>query len=222
MSNIEIKLKELCSFSDKALNIVNGSTAHLFRVMADDAKKCKFDFSKKHDDLIDDILYHGVVSDSASFVYDSILSSKNAKLIDINLTRVNHDRVTLKAIIEDALLQASTSDRGFVYVAWKSRPEEYYYVGKASSSARVNLNSHGTLLEALKDSSRLSFLMPAKSTANVLSNLEAAMIHLIEYKTGAIPRENSRKETFKLDYECREELKQIRSLVSRIHNRMNY
>ena len=109
-------------------------------------------------------------------------------------------------------------DRGFVYFAWRSRPESYFYVGKAGSSSRVNLDAHGKLLESLKNdkASRLSFIFPAKSTPENIAYLEAALLNLIEFKTGELPEENTRREYFGLEYECGEDVRTIRKLLSQI------
>ena len=220
--NIDERLEILCEYADKALNAVNLNTRKLFQLLADDAKKYNFTYEDKHQEIINAIQKNGVISDSASFIQDMILDSKRAKLVDINLSGVNRDRENLKAVISEGLLKHNKHDRAFVYIAWRSRPEEYYYVGKAGSSKRVNLDNHGKLLESLKKekASRLSFIFPAKSTSENISSLEAALIHLIEFKTGDIPSENNRKETLKFDYECGEELMKIKKLIAQIHRNL--
>ncbi|MFZ5698676.1 MAG: hypothetical protein ACOY9J_08210 [Pseudomonadota bacterium] len=162
---------------------------------------------------------NGLISDSASFISDKILDSDRAKVADLTLGP-DRSRETLKAKISEFLQEVNVNDRGFVYVAWKARPEEFHYVGKAGSSARMNLDAHGKLLEALKSASTLSFIFPAMSKANTISNLEAAMMHLIEFKTGSLPSENDKKESFHLEYECGEELTQIRKLIAQIHRQL--
>jgi hypothetical protein len=216
---IEEKLASLCDVADKSMTAVNSNTRQLFQLLADDAKKFKFSYDARHQVLIDEILQNGLISDSASFILDTILDSDRAKLADLVLGP-DRSRATLKPKISEFLREMNGNDRGFVYVAWKARPEEYHYVGKAGSSARMNLDAHGKLLEALKSASTLSFIFPAISKANTISNLEAAMMHLIEFKTGSLPTENDKKESSHLDYECGEELTQIRKLISQIHRQL--
>lgn len=122
----------------------------------------------------------------------------------------------MKNLISEKLDESNKMGRGFVYLAWKSKPEAYFYVGKAGSSKRVNVDSHGKLLESLKKASYFTLVFPSKSTRENLSNLEAAIINLIEYRIGDVPEENSRRERFILEYECGEELLKIRKLMSQI------
>lgn len=220
--NIEERLELLCEHADRAMAAVNSNTRKLFQLLAEDAKDCKFEYGNRHQELIDEILKNGVVSDSASFILEMILDSNRAKFVDINLLGLNRSRENLKSVIVETLEEHNKTDRGFVYFAWRSKPEAYYYVGKAGSGARVNLDSHGKLLEALKQekASRLSFIFPAKSTNNNISSLEAALIHLVEFRTGDIPEENDRKEKLKFEYECGEELVAIQRLVAQIHKQL--
>jgi len=219
--DIEDRLATLCNHAERALNAVNSNTRNLFQLLANDAKKCEFVFGKKHQILIDKIHKNGVVCDSASFILDMVLEAKRAKSIDINLLGIDRSRDNLKSVIAKTLDKHNKTDRGFVYCAWRSRPETYYYVGKAGSRTRVNLDTHGKLLEALKKASRLSFIFPAKSTSDNISSLEAALIHLVEFKTGAIPEENNRKEKLKFEYECSEELVAIQKLIEKIYWRLD-
>ncbi len=216
------RLEILYADGEKAMNAVNSNTRKLFQLLADDAKESKFVFGKKHQDLIDEILKNGVFSDSASFIRDMILDSERAKLADINLLGVDRSRENLKSVIAATLEEHNKTDRGFVYFAWRSRPEAYYYVGKAGSNARVNLDAHGKLLESLKKekASRLSFIFPAKSTSDNIASLEAALIHLVEFKTGNIPEENDRKEKQLFEFECGEELFAIQKLIAQIHKQL--
>lgn len=220
--NIEERLELLCEHADRAMAAVNSNTRKLFQLLAEDAKDCKFEYGNRHQELIDEILKNGVVSDSASFILEMILDSNRAKFVDINLLGLNRSRENLKSVIVETLEEHNKTDRGFVYFAWRSKPEAYYYVGKAGSGARVNLDSHGKLLEALKQekASRLSFIFPAKSTNDNISSLEAALIHLVEFRTGDIPEENDRKEKLKFEYECGEELVAIQRLVAQIHKQL--
>src|SRR5690606_4784884 len=121
-------------------------------------------------------------------INNMVLDAKNGKIIELRLGS-DRSRASLNEYIESALDQHNKNDRGFVYLAWRARPDMFFYVGRAGSQKRVNLDSHGKLLEALKhgNSSTLSLIFPGMSSAENVANLEAALIHLIEYKTGSIP-----------------------------------
>jgi predicted nucleic acid-binding protein len=218
--NTEAKLKDLCAGADEALGIVNRRTRELFALLADDAKRFKFEFTPRHGELIADITHHGRIADSAAFVEEKVLDPADAYILDIELTGVSRTIERLTREIEDKLHKYGKTDRKFVYLAWKSRPETYYYAGKAGSPGRVNLAAHGKLLEALKEASRLSFIFPAKSTDENISNLEAAVLNLVEFTSGSLPKHNSRKEKFALHYECGNELRAIRKLISQIHSQI--
>ncbi len=216
------RLKILCEHADSAMAAVNSNTSKLFQLLAEDAKYCKFEYGHRHQELINEIRKNGAVSDSASFIQEMILGSNRAKFVEINLLRLDRSRENLRSVIAKTLAEHNKTDRAFVYFAWRSRPEAYYYVGKAASGARVNVDSHGKLLEALKQekASRLSFIFPAKSTSDNISSLEAALIHLVECRTGDIPEENDRKETLRFEYECGEELVAIQKLIAQIQKQL--
>lgn len=220
--DIEERLEYLCDYADAATNFVVSDIQKLFQLVATDAKRQRFEYTDAHDGLIDSIKFHGVVADSASFVRDRILGSNRSALIDIDLTGKDRSRMSLKETIADTLAKHRGGDRGFVYFAWRSRPERYFYVGKAASSARVNLDTHGKLLESLREkkASRLSLIFPAKSTAENIANLEAALLNLIQFRTDELPEENARGESFSLDYESGAAIHVIRKLIAQVHRKL--
>ena len=219
---IQKKLKILCDFADGATDEVNFYTQKLFQLLAKDAKECKFSYGEQHQEMIDANRKNGVISDSASFIQNMLFESSRAKFFDIDLLGLDRSRGSLKSLIGKVLDEQNKTDRGFVYFAWRSRPEKYFYVGKAGSGARINVDTHGKLLESLRreKASRLSLIFPAKSTADNVSSLEAALIHLIEYKTGQIPEENDRKEILRFEYECGEGRVAIQRLIAQVHRQL--
>lgn len=220
--DIEGRLENLCEAAEPAAELVAIEIGKLFQSVADDVKRSRFDFADNHQTLIDSINWHGLVADSASFIRERILDSDRAAFFDINLSGKDRSRAALKALIDSELADQRGRDRGFVYFAWRSKPERYLYVGKAASSARVNLDSHGKLLESLdhEKASRLSFIFPAKSTKDNIANLEAALLNLVEFKTGKLPEENSRTEGFSLNYESGAAIHAIRKLIGQIHKKL--
>lgn len=219
--NIEAKLKDLCSATDGALKTVNKRTQKLFSDLSMNIKNENFSFSDDYKDHIQEINRCGLAFDSASFILEKILDSNKARLVDISLRGLDRDINTLNPYINTVLEEHNQRDRSFVYFAWRGRPEEYYYVGKAKSRSRTNLAQHGNLLESLKQASSLAIIFPAISTDENIKNLEAALIHLVEYKTGEIPKYNKRKESFNMSYECRSEAREIKKLISSIHREFN-
>ena len=97
----------------------------------------------------------------------SVVASEAASLDDF-----------LEELLED------TPKRGYVYVAWTARPEEYWYVGRASREDRIRRHrQHGNLSLALRDASLFSIIFPAREVR--LDDLEAALLRLLRHTDGA-------------------------------------
>ena len=89
---------------------------------------------------------------------------------------------------------------GFVYIAWSERTAEthrYRYVGKATDASRFEFAKHSALVEAVGHSTTLSLVYPKKSTQEILYELEAALLHVVEEVEG-FPPDNTKRE--KLNY----------------------
>lgn len=222
MADVIDRLDSLCNYAGKALKEVNQNTKDLFIMIAQDAMECKFDFTDAHQDFINDIKHHGKIYDCASFIQRRVLDSNKSKCMDFDLTKVNRSLDNLNEHISSALHDAKLFDRQFVYFAWRIRPEEYHYVGRAKSGSRLNLAAHGKLLESLKNASRFSCIFPERyaDETEVVSNLEAALINLIHFKTGCFPEQNKRKEKFEFGYECSRELLEIKNLIAKIQKQI--
>ena len=219
---IESQLEGLAEHADKALDSVNRSTRNLFSLIAENAKCFDFSFTDKHQEIVDQIVENGAVADSASFIIDKILESDRSGSVDLELKGVSRDVNSLNGRIREFLNDTNPRDRGFAYVAWRMRPEQYYYVGKAGGNARLNLAQNGDLLDALKleNATFLSLVFPPMSTPLNVANLEAAILHLIRYKTGRLPLNNTRKESLTAKLDCRAEMAQIRRLISQIARKL--
>jgi hypothetical protein len=134
--------------------------------------------------------------DAVDCVRDKVLQSTRRNLIEIPVTR--SDLSDLRDRIEAALIDEGTGERGFVYVAWRGRPEEFWYVGKASSPERVlHLETHGKLGHALGESTTLSLLFPTQARADILGDLEASVLALVTHQTSRLPVNNERQETLR-------------------------
>ena len=70
--------------------------------------------------------------------------------------------------------------RGFVYVAWRMRPEGYFYVGKAGDHSRLRLKQHGSIANSIRDSKYISLLFPPRGRESILFECEAALIHVVD------------------------------------------
>jgi len=199
----EKTLESLIINSDSALKTVDKSTSLLFNEIYKSTQDMDFLLSKKHKELIYSIKINGDIYDSASFLQEHILNFSDETIIEIPLTNIDRDINNLNIIIQDVLTELNKNNKSFAYIVWRKRPEEYFYIGKAKSSSRLNLTSHGNLLESLKKATYFSMLFPKYASKDKISNLEAALMNLVEYKTDSIPRYNKRKETFfNNDYEC--------------------
>jgi hypothetical protein len=207
-------LSDLCQHAQREEKILERSTNALFRLMADEAKRGRFVITKKHAQLIEDIHDAGMVADSALCIKDLLLDRQRAKFIDWSLP-ASRDRRSLREGIRAKL---HNNNRGYVYVAWRRRPEAYFYIGKAGSNDRVNLDQHGKLLEALKSgrATTLSFVFPSKSTKMNVTDIEAALLQLVVSRTGHLPKENSRRESIGFVYNHGSKLVEVAKMLEQI------
>lgn len=129
--------------------------------------------------------------DAAICVNERVLTSSNGAVLDIGLTR---DLRRAQRDIYDAFEGGKAPPRGFVYVAWRKAPERYFYVGKAGSVDRLNLSAHGKLSRATADATLLSLVFPAQSREEILLDVEASIIELVDSVFGEAPELNDRIE----------------------------
>ena len=208
-------LEKLIAYADLSFNQVNKELARLFDSITKGIKKSEYSFEDKYIDIIKSIKYHGMISDCADFLDAVIIDDKKSRILEFSLSNRPRDIDYLNEWIHESLNEHSLKSNSFVYIAWKNRPENYYYVGKGKTSTRMNLTTHGNLLESLKQASYFAMLFPNSSKQHIISNLEASLINLIEYKTGELPKYNKRKERFTFsDLECDNKISSIHELLS--------
>lgn len=133
--------------------------------------------------------------DAAEYVREKVLSRSGHPILDIRLSRGGGQANELKRAQEqiDKLFDSNAAPRrGFVYVAWSRRPDQFYYVGKAKSVLRLNLRAHGNLVSAINKATVLSLLFPTRSSEETLLGVEASVIALVQSFTGKSPRNNTR------------------------------
>lgn|SRR5574340_194360 len=131
------------------------------------------------------------ILDATGYLEDKVLRSETSSIIDV---RVKSDLRSVQDQIEYMFVTKEAPDRGFVYIAWCARPEEYWYIGKAKNDGRLNLASHGKLAHAIAHATQLSLIFPSQSREEILAGVEAAVLAVIESYTGNLPKLNDRRE----------------------------
>lgn len=131
------------------------------------------------------------IRDATGYLEDKVLQSKTSLIVDV---RLKSELRSVQDQIEHMFETKEAPYRGFVYIAWSARPEEYWYVGKANTAERLNLASHGKLARATAHATQLSLIFPSQSREEILEGVEAAMLALIESHIGKLPELNDRRE----------------------------
>ncbi len=179
-NNTKPTLTKFLNFAESAYDHTNIQTEYLFADMNDAVQNDDFLISQDNLDSINSIKYHGMISDCADYLKEIIINSKEAKILEFSLTNQPRDIESLNNYLQTRLNNYNLKGSSYVYMAWKNRPEEYYYVGQGKTGARINLSSHGKLLESLKHATYFTMLFPVSAKKDIISNLEAAVINLIE------------------------------------------
>ncbi|HEX2878153.1 MAG TPA: hypothetical protein VHO25_01325 [Polyangiaceae bacterium] len=133
--------------------------------------------------------------DAAEYVREKVLSRSGHPILDIRLSRSGGKANAMKRAQEqiDKLFDSNKAPRrGFVYVAWSRRPDQFYYVGKAKSVLRLNLRGHGNLVSAINEATVLSLLFPKRSNEETLLGVEASVIALVQSFKDKGPHNNTR------------------------------
>ncbi len=131
------------------------------------------------------------ILDATGYLADKVILSDRSSIVDV---RLKSDLRSVQEQIERMFETRETPDRGFVYIAWCARPEEYWYIGKAKNDGRLNLASHGKLAHATAHATQLSLIFPSQSRGEILAGVEAAVLAVIESYTGNLPKLNDRRE----------------------------
>lgn len=74
------------------------------------------------------------ILDATGYLEDKVFQPEKARIVDLKL------KLDLQAVqdqIQEMFNTKESPQRGFVYIAWSARPEEYWYVGKASTVERL-------------------------------------------------------------------------------------
>lgn len=138
----------------------------------------------------EDTLSHSECLDASGYLHEKVLSS--GRIVDLKL---KNDLRAVQNQIQGMFDSKEAPERGFVYVAWSQRPEEYWYVGKARTVDRLNLSAHGKLARATAHATQLSLVFPSQSKEEILSGVEASIHMIILALTGELPKLNDRRET---------------------------
>lgn len=132
------------------------------------------------------------IGDAAACLSTQLFSGRHSRVVDIRVAGLHVRDVQNEIALTCA--DQRFPRRGFIYVAWRARPEAYHYVGRASSAARLNQHSHGMLALAIRDSVTLSLLFPHHSRARNIVDVEASVMRVISAFTGKMPTWNDRPE----------------------------
>jgi hypothetical protein len=220
---LEDKLARMCATADRdARRDLARHVRDLSKVVAAALKTSRWaDLPIKTDQLIsntaDAALSAAELADAADFINAKLLDAGNGRVIDL---RANGNFKRLQGSILDLFDAGHAPDRGFVYVAWSARPERFVYVGMAASSNRLTLSAHGKLAHALATVSTVSLLFPTQSRKETLQYLEASVTRVIEAACGALPENNSRRETVPVG-ESQRELDQLATFLTRVGRKVS-
>jgi hypothetical protein len=130
--------------------------------------------------------------DAACIFQDLIIDSKKSSFIDIPIR--DREKLPAQRLINRKFDDGSLPKRGFVYVAYREKPREIRYVGKAMSPNRMNLALHGNLVGAIHESTKVSFIYPCKSTPTNINDLEGSILKMVIHYDGK-PKYNKRIES---------------------------
>jgi hypothetical protein len=145
-------------------------------------------------EILDRLRETARVFDAATYLRETVLAATHGRVVDIP---VDQDFGKLQDSIFEVVDGDKSLQRGFVYVAWARRPEQFYYVGKAPSGVdRLNLRSHGTLARATSAgyATVLSLIYPSQSRPEIVANVEAATMMIIRADTDELPQFNEKQE----------------------------
>jgi len=126
-------LKKLLEFAECAYDHTNIQTELLLNGIGDTIQNDYFIVSKDNIDSINSIKYHGMISDCADYLREIIVNSKDAKILEFSLANRPRDIDSLNNYLQTGLDDYNLKGSSYVYMAWKNRPEEYYYVGKGKT-----------------------------------------------------------------------------------------
>jgi hypothetical protein len=194
---LEDKLKRMCNSADRsAWQDLHRYTKDIAREVAkvlstgrwgDLPSKTQRFLSK----VADDARGAADLGNAAELINNKVFKSQNSRVKDL---KISTDLREVQEQIRNLFDTAKVPKRGFIYVAWKAKPELFMYVGKAGNVERLNLAAHGKLAHAAAHVTTISLIFPSQSRKDVLSGLEASVIRVIEHTTGQWPELNSRGE----------------------------
>ncbi len=216
------KLDRMCIAADRdARNLLRRHVHDLSLLVAAALKTGKWaDLPVKSQLLIHETADQAVdaadLADAADFVSTKVLSADNGKVVDL---KSNGDFRTVQDRILDLFETKQVPARGFVYVAWSARPEEFLYVGRAKDSGRLTLAAHGKLAHATASASTVSLVFPTQSRDETIRSLEACIIRLVEHATGELPKLNARRERLPMGNSL-QQLEQLGGFLANIAKRI--
>lgn len=197
-TNIEGRLKDLIDCGLRGYEFRSKSFIKMGNLISEFLQQGEWDavsdrFRNRLDKVTDEVKLLSLPIDAAEYLNSKVISASNRFYVEIDSTKNDFD--SWRDLIRDSYATGEIPDRGFVYVAWRKRPETYYYVGLASSDTRIDLTGHGKLTAALHQATCLSLIFPGQSTHETLAGVESALLSLIEIKMGEMPTLNVKRES---------------------------
>lgn len=194
----ESKIRQLCAKTDRfamrALSKETRDIANLASAILREEKWANVPIrtSNRIGALIQSAQDAADEADACDYLFEKVLEASNGVVCDVRMPANLRD---LQDEIYDLFDRGDAPRRGFVYVAWRSKPEEYWYVGKASAVGRLNLAAHGKLAHASAYATTLSLLFPTQSREEILRGVEASLLRVITACTGSLPEHNVKRES---------------------------
>lgn len=189
-TKFDLKLENLLNEADDILdNAEDSNEEYLLEVVEEAFNKRKWNEICLPDKLVETFTEHAKLRNAVGFI-DRIGEGRHFTTYDISTGDFN----TVVDRVDKAFNEKIVPDRSFCYFAWRQRPDEYWYVGKASSRDRIHLKGNGSLSHAVAKTTTLSLIFPSKGTADSINGLEASLIRLIYGVTGFKPKLNERFE----------------------------
>jgi hypothetical protein len=129
-------------------------------------------------------------ADAADTVRELLGPGGGCRVREIALRSTRVDEAVLA--IRDLECRGRLPCKGFVYIAWRSKPLEFLYVGQAQSLQRVRgVPQHGKLGAGIAEARALSLVYPGSGAKSIL-RLEHAVLDMYEFAKGRLPKQNAR------------------------------
>jgi hypothetical protein len=135
----------------------------------------------------DDLHDAAEVLDAAALLKDIALAPCYGRVLDVPLPSTMDGA---RDALREPWKSGSAPDRAFCYVAWRAKPLQFLYIGKASQRERLDLHKHGLLALCVGRATRVSLVFPSRGTPETLALLEGALLRVAKFRAGDLPELN--------------------------------